>query len=84
MHIEDACIVCWGDIMDVIHRYDRQLMSFDKVEAICNSIRSRNISDKDRETIQGASIYQARSRKNDALDAGKCPRCGGSVVIREG
>ena len=84
VHIEEACVVYWGDIIDVIHRHDRQLISFDNVGAICNTIRSSNIAGKERKSIQGASIYQARSQKNDAFESGKCPRCGGSLVIREG
>lgn len=83
--VKDACVVYWGQILRVINQFETKRHSTEQVEAICKAICDAAIAPglkTRREHKQ--DINRAREHKYDALASGRCPRCGGILVIRTG
>lgn len=64
--VKNACVVYWGEVADVIGRYDRELLSWEQVTAVRDAILSAKLEpgrQTDRQHID--NVRKARSRKLD-------------------
>lgn len=83
--IVDACIVYWGQLMSVILQFERRQLSWDQVNTICNVIEAAQLKPgKEADVRHLYDIHNAREQKYDAIVSGRCPRCGGKLVLRSG
>lgn len=82
---DEAHVVYWSDIKLVIGQYGEPKLSPETVDAICKKIESKRF-DSTQETAQmhRQNARRAKEQKNEAIDSGRCPRCGGRLVLREG
>ena len=81
----EAHVVYWSDVKLVIGQYGEPKLSPETVVAICKMIESKRF-DSTRETAQmhRQNARRAKEQKIDAIDSGRCPRCGGRLVLRNG
>lgn len=81
----EAHVVYWSDVKLVIGQYGEPKLSTETVDVICQMIESKRF-DSTRETAQmhRQNARRAKEQKIDAIDSGRCPRCGGRLVLRNG
>ena len=59
-------------------------MSESYAEEIYNTLLAANVEDKDARKRHVQSVKQNKQRRDNAVASGRCPRCGGKLVLREG
>ena len=83
--IEEACVVYWSQIRKVINQFEEKRLTWSQVNAICDAIQAAQIEPSRETDMQHLmDISSARDRKYDAIASGRCPRCGGTLVLRQG
>lgn len=86
VNVTNAHVVYWRQVRSVINRYQTQTLSWDQVQAIRRKIEEVRLSSKEKEVRkrQKASVRNAKAHKQYSVASGRCPRCGGKLVLREG
>ena len=85
VRVEDACVVYWSQIRKVINQFDERRLTRPQVNAICDAIQAAQLEPgKEAEKQHMINIRNAREQKYDAIASGRCPRCGGTLVLRSG
>ena len=81
-------VVYWTQLRKVIQSYKEPVLSLEEAQSIYYEIVALNIIDPNVRSKHG---QQANARKenfeqktNIAIDGGKCPKCGGNLVLRNG
>ncbi|MBO4558078.1 MAG: NERD domain-containing protein [Bacteroidales bacterium] len=83
--IEDACVVYMGQILSVIRQFEASRLTWGQVNSIYGAVISAQIEPSRENSRQHKEdIYNARVQKNEAFTSGRCPRCGGKLVLRSG
>ena len=83
--VDEACIVYWNKLRNVITQYDDKRLSWSQVNEICHLIEGAQIEpSKEAERQHLKDIRHARAQKNGAISSGHCPRCGGILMLRTG
>lgn len=83
--IEDACVVYMGQLLSVIRQFESRRLTWGQVNTIYNAVLSAQIEPgREANRQHKQDIYSARAQKQEALASGKCPRCGGNLVLRSG
>ena len=82
----DACkgVYYFHQIIHVIEGYSEEVMSQDLVDRIYEKLLSVNVSDKKARKAHIKSARDTKLRRDIAVASGKCPRCGGELVLRNG
>ena len=86
--VSDTYIIYWSQVRKLIRHFKEPIMSKEEAKKIYSVIKSINITDKKsrKEHAVRASInkinYEIRSQK--AVEEGRCPKCGGHLVLRNG
>lgn len=85
VNIDDACVVYWHQLRGVIKRYKEKRLSWSQVNAICEAVQTAQMEPGRKSNKQHLQdIRSAREQKYKAIASGRCPRCGGSLVLRDG
>ena len=77
-------VMYWGDIVPYIKSYSEPHMTELQAEEIYRKLLAANVMDKAAKKEHIASVKDNQSRRNIAVANGKCPRCGGNLVLRNG
>ena len=78
-------VIYWNQIRKVIGQFKEKRIAPDALTGIYNKLIESNIPDSKesrREHIRNVRSYE--DRRNTAVASGKCPRCGGNLVLRHG
>ena len=78
-------VIYWSQIRKVIGQFKEKRIQPDSLSGIYNKLIESNIPDSKesrREHIRNVRSYE--DRRNIAVASGKCPRCGGNLVLRHG
>ena len=78
-------VIYWNQIRKVIGQFKEKRIAPDALTGIYNKLIESNIPDSKesrREHIRNVRSYE--DRRNIAVASGKCPRCGGNLVLRHG
>ena len=78
-------VIYWNQIWSVISQFKVKRIPPDALPGICNKLIESNIPDSKenrREHIHNVRSYECK--RNLAVASGKCPRCGGELVLRHG
>lgn len=59
-------------------------MSEAYADEIYNLLLEANVTDKEARKQHVKSVKQNQQRRNISVANGKCPRCGGNLVLRDG
>ncbi|MDR2942318.1 MAG: NERD domain-containing protein, partial [Treponema sp.] len=80
--ISEIPVVYDYELLKTIMNYKEQNLSFDQIDSIILKITESNIQDKYKKHIQ--NIYKQMHEKKQKVNSLICPKCGGSLVIRNG
>ena len=85
MDIKESHVVYWSQLRRCIRRYNKERHTWKEVKSICNRIYevklkpSRRTKRRHMTGVRSAQIHRERAIKD-----GRCPRCGGILVERDG
>ena len=77
-------VMYWRQVVPHIRRYREQVMSESYAEEIYNTLLAANVEDKGARKQHVQNVKLNKQRRDDAVASGRCPRCGGKLVLREG
>lgn len=77
-------VMYWRQVVPYIRRYKEPVMSESYTEEIYNTLLAANVEDKSARKQHVQSVKQNKKRRDNAVASGRCPKCGGKLVLREG
>lgn len=86
--VNDAYVIYWSQVLNLIRRFKEPIMTIEEAHEIYSFITAINITDKKsrQEHAVRARVnrnnYEVRSQ--EAVEDGRCPKCGGHLVLRNG
>ena len=85
MDIKDSHVVYWSQLRRCIRRYNKERHTWKEVKAICNRIYEVKLKPS-RKTLKlhMVGVKSAQIHRERAIKEGRCPRCGGILVERDG
>ena len=81
----DAPVIYWNQIRKTIGHFNEKRIPPDALPGIYDELIESNLADSKenrREHIRNVRSYE--DRRNTAVASGKCPRCGGTLILRHG
>ena len=81
---ETTSVINMYHLKRVIKGYRQQILSVDDVNSIYASIMNTSLVGAENEKQHIQSVKNRVIQKENALRAGRCPRCGNSLVLRKG
>ena len=85
LHVESTTpVVYMSQLRDLILSYTQEIISQDDVEWIYNWLSKLNLFAENLEEEHVQSIGERFIKKESVLEQGKCPRCGGDLIVRKG
>ena len=85
LHVESTTpVVYMSQLRDHILSYKQEIIPLDDVEWIYNWLNKLNLFAEKLEEEHIQSIGERFVKKEIALEQGKCPRCGGDLIVRNG
>lgn len=77
-------VVYTANLLKTIRKYDKETVSDSVKEKVYKKLLSLNIDDKEERTEHVRSIYKNINEKNRKITENICPRCGGTLVRKNG
>ena len=77
-------VMYWRQVVPYIRRYKEPMMSESYAEEIYNTLLSANVKDKSARKQLVQSVKQNEHRRDNTVASGRCPRCGGKLILRDG
>jgi putative lipoic acid-binding regulatory protein len=77
-------VVYTVNLLKTIRKYDKETVSDSVKEKVYKKLLSLNIDDKEERTEHVRSIYKNINEKNRKITENICPRCGGTLVRKNG
>lgn len=81
---ETAYVVGWKQIPDIINQFSDVNLQPDCMQRIAHAIRSAQVVGHGVKHQHIADVKANIERKQQSVAEGKCPRCGGDLVLRHG
>lgn len=80
----NTMVVYWNEIIPVIEQFEERKLTYEQVQEIYNILLSINSDSKATRSLHIQNVIRNKIRRNEAVKSGKCPRCGGKLVLRQG
>lgn len=77
-------VIYWDELKDVIRSYQRKLISTEQAQNAYETLSAANIDSKDNQKQHVRHVREQISKREETIAKGRCPRCGGELVLREG
>lgn len=77
-------VMYWRQVVPYIRRYKEPMISESYAEEIYNTLLAANVDDKKARKQHVQVVKMNQQRRDRAVASGKCPRCGGNLVLRKG
>ena len=77
-------VMYWRQVVPYIKRHREPQMSEAYADEIYNLLLEANVTDKEARKQHVKSVKQNQQRRNISVANGRCPRCGGNLVLRDG
>jgi hypothetical protein len=79
-------VTYWNDLVSEIKSHSTERLSWNEVNEIGSVIQLSMLDSKDKKIRKqhNRNVKMARFQKQTMIEFGKCPRCGGSLVLRNG
>lgn len=77
-------VMYWRQVVPYIKRHREPQMSEAYADEIYNLLLEANVTDKEARKQHVKSVKHNQQRRNMSVANGKCPRCGGNLVLRDG
>ena len=85
VNVEKSDVVYWGQLVPTIKKYSvDEYINADQMNRIADLLREYNIDSEDKRKEHVQNIREEKAKKQEALAAGICPKCGGNLVERSG
>jgi len=88
VNVSNADVIYWTQIRQLVRAYKEPVMSIEEARSLYEEIIALNITDPEVRSTHGqyanARKVEFKRRTDNALDNGKCPKCGGNLVRRTG
>ncbi len=81
-----SCVIYWRQIVPTIRRFSKKRLTAEQVRAISRKIEEARLDTKDKEVLRkhNRDIWVSKEMKQQAVENGRCPRCGGKLIERQG
>lgn len=80
----DYPVMYWHDVVPFIEGYRDLCLGPEEVESIAEFIRSFNHEGSEARTAHIANVRENEARRVNMVSSGRCPLCGGQLVLRNG
>lgn len=77
-------VMYWWNVVPYIKRHKEAHLTGVQADDIYNTLLSANVTDKTARKQHVTSVKHNQARRNTAVANGKCPRCGGNLILRNG
>lgn len=77
-------VIYISQLKDTIMSYQQKLLLLEEIEPIAKRLREASVVDTETEDKHTQSVREIIAKKEDALRNGKCPKCGGDLILRNG
>lgn len=81
---EEYNVIYTWQLPSRIKSYKEQILSDNDIEQIASVLQTHMLTDKEEKKAHVANVRQNIQRKESMAESGKCPRCGGDLVLRKG
>lgn len=80
----DCKVVYYNEVLTVIKRHKDLYITHDNIEQIVKYLEEVNITDKTARKNHNQQIHQLQYVRQQKIENGICPRCGGEIVYKNG
>ncbi len=77
-------VMYWWRVVPFIKGFKQSVITDIQAEDVYNLLLSANVTDKKARKQHVSSVKHNQARRNTDVANGRCPRCGGSLVLRNG
>jgi hypothetical protein len=77
-------VVTWGNVVSTIRSYMVPKIDADEVAVIADKIAAANVDSKESRVAHVRQVREKTAARAAKIEAGICPRCGGTLVERQG
>ena len=88
VQVEHANVMYWSQVRGFIRQHKTPIMSSEEAQQIYEYLLAINVKGKDAREKHAARALLSRTnyeeRVKEAAEQGKCPQCGGQLVLRNG
>lgn len=77
-------VMYWWNVVPYIKRHKEAHLTGVQADDIYATLLSANVTDKTARKQHVTSVKHNQARRNTAVANGKCPRCGGNLILRNG
>ena len=77
-------VMYWKDVVPYIKSFFEKHMSEAQADDIYKRLCAANVTDRTARKEHVQIVKRNQARRNLAITSGKCPRCGGNLVLRDG
>lgn len=77
-------VVYWSQILDVIRGYENPVIKESDVRRITRLLIASNTDSKETRKDHVKNVRANVKKRQETIASGKCPRCGGDLVLRKG
>lgn len=85
LHVNATVPVIYiSQLKETILSYQQELLLLEEIDPIAKRLKEASYVDADTEDKHTQSVRTIITKKEEALRSGKCPKCGGDLVFRNG
>ena len=77
-------VIYWDELIDLIRSYQRKLISTEQAQNAYETLLAANVSSKENQQQHVNYVREQISKREEAIVNGRCPRCGGQLILRKG
>lgn len=77
-------VMYWWRVVPFIKRFKQPIISEARADEIYEKLLASNVTDRKARKEHVVNVYRNQTRRNYNVANGRCPRCGGELVLRNG
>lgn len=77
-------VIYWDELKKLICSYQRKLISTEQAQNAYETLSAANIDSKENQKQHVRRVREQISKREETIAKGRCPRCGGELVLRKG
>lgn len=77
-------VIYWDELKKLICSYHRKLISTEQAQNAYETLSVANIDSKENQKQHVRRVREQISKREETIAKGRCPRCGGELVLRKG
>lgn len=77
-------VIYFDKILNFIRQYREKVISTNDVDGIFDKLMSAKLTSKEAKREHNNQVREVNSERQETINSGHCPRCGGNLVLRHG